>query len=112
MHLPQESRAGAADVGLIPTEAHDTEVGKSIRSEKTRALVDGRFLRETLRPGMSVVDVDANFGYFTLLMAEAAGSEGLVFAVEADPDAVGILRADLALRIAINEVMTGRGALA
>jgi len=61
---------------------------------------------------MSAVDVDANVGYFTLLMAKIVGSEGQVLPVEADPDAVAFLRADLALRIAIIEVMTGRGASA
>ena len=49
-----------ADGGLILTEAHDTEVGQSIWSTKALAPGEGRFLRETLRPGMSVVDVDAN----------------------------------------------------
>ena len=49
-----------ADAGLILTEAHDTEVGQSMRSAKALAPGEGRFLRETLRPGMSVVDGDAS----------------------------------------------------
>jgi hypothetical protein len=66
-----------ADGGLILTEAHDSEVEQSIRSAKTRASDKGRFLRETLRPGMSVGDVDANFGYFTLLMGPAEVRPGI-----------------------------------
>ena len=49
-----------ADGGLILTATHDTGVGQPIRSAKTLAPGEGRFLREALRPGMGVVDVDAN----------------------------------------------------
>ena len=49
-----------ADGGLIMTEAHDTEVGQSIRSATALAPGEGRFLRETLIPGLSVVDGNAN----------------------------------------------------
>jgi len=91
-----------ADVGAILTDARDTEVGQSIRSAKTWAPGEGRFLRETLRPGMRVIDIGANIGYFTLLMANMVGAEGRVLAVEADPDTVGILRANLELRDSTN----------
>lgn len=38
-----------------------------------------------LRPGMHCVDVDANYGYYTLLMAAACGPEGRVVACEPNP---------------------------
>lgn len=95
-------RVDDADIGAILTDARDTEVGQSIRSAKTWAPGEGRFLRETLRPGMNVIDVGANIGFFTLLMANMVGAEGRVLAVEADPDTVGILRANLALRNSTN----------
>lgn len=47
-----------ADGGLILTEAHDSEVGQSIRSAKALAPGGGCFLRETLRSGMSAVDAN------------------------------------------------------
>ena len=45
-----------------------------------------RALRSLLREGMSVWDVGAHAGYYTLLCAAAVGPSGRVLAVEADPD--------------------------
>lgn len=39
-------------------------------------------LAEIVRPGMTVVDIGANLGYFSILMADLVGSEGHVFAFE------------------------------
>lgn len=38
-----------------------------------------------IRPGMTAVDVGANLGYFTLLMADLVGSSGRVLAFEPNP---------------------------
>lgn len=43
-------------------------------------------LRRLVRSGMTVIEVGANIGYFTLTMARAAGSNGRVFAFECDPE--------------------------
>ena len=42
-------------------------------------------LRALLRPGMTCVDVGANWGYFTLLAAHLTGGEGRVVGLEPDP---------------------------
>ena len=42
-------------------------------------------LARLIQPGWACVDVGANHGYFTLLMADAVGSEGRVLAVEPNP---------------------------
>jgi FkbM family methyltransferase len=49
-------------------------------------------MRSILRPGMNVIDIGANIGYFTALAARAVGSEGRVLAVEADPETFRLLR--------------------
>ena len=46
---------------------------------------------ELLRPGMTVVDVGANFGYYTLLAAAGVRLESHVHAIEADPHNFEIL---------------------
>jgi len=46
---------------------------------------------ELLRPGMTVVDVGANFGYYTLLAAAGVRVENRVHAIEADPQNFEIL---------------------
>jgi FkbM family methyltransferase len=42
-------------------------------------------------PGMVVVDVGANFGYYSLLMADAVGPTGKVFAFEPNPNIARLL---------------------
>jgi FkbM family methyltransferase len=44
-----------------------------------------RVVQQHLRPGGIVVDVGANWGYFSLLAAPAVGAGGTVFALEPDP---------------------------
>jgi FkbM family methyltransferase len=53
-------------------------------------------LRHLLRPGMTFVDVGANWGYFTLVGAHLVGSTGRVLSIEADPRACRALHANLA----------------
>ena len=51
---------------------------------------DGRFqgvvselaIERILRPGMRCIDVGANYGYYSILMAEAVGPDGFVLACE------------------------------
>lgn len=52
-----------------------------------------RTVRRHLRPGMCVVDVGANVGYFTLLAARRVGPTGRVVAVEPSPVAADRLEA-------------------
>lgn len=41
--------------------------------------------RRSLRPGMTFLDIGANWGYFTLLSASLVGASGKVIALEPDP---------------------------
>ena len=55
------------------------------------------FLGRYVRPGMHVVDVGANFGYYTLLFADAVGPNGRVTAVEPNPETAKLLRETIQL---------------
>jgi len=50
------------------------------------------FLRELARPGMTVLDIGANFGVFALSLAKAVGPEGEVFAFEPSATTASYLR--------------------
>lgn len=52
-----------------------------------------------LRPGMTCIDVGANVGYFTMVMAERAGPGGIVHAFEPNPP--------IARRLALNAHVNG-----
>jgi FkbM family methyltransferase len=52
-------------------------------------------LARTLRPGWHCLDVGANHGYYTLIMADAVGREGRVIPVEPTPRLADLLRQTL-----------------
>lgn len=62
-------------------------------------------VRAILRPGMSFVDVGANWGYFTLLAAHLVGRGGRVVSLEPDPRLFPILRSNVA-RNGLDQVTT------
>ncbi len=49
-------------------------------------------VRSEVKPGARVLDLGANIGYFSLLLARCVGPQGSVIAVEPDPDNAMILR--------------------
>lgn len=49
-------------------------------------------LSDLIKPKMTVVDIGANFGYFTLLAASLVGPEGHVYSFEPNPSTFDILR--------------------
>jgi FkbM family methyltransferase len=53
-------------------------------------------LQEYLRPGMTVYDIGANIGFFSLLAARIVGAAGRVAAFEADPEIAARLRENVA----------------
>lgn len=52
-------------------------------------------VRSILRPGMSFVDVGANWGYFTLMAASLVGPSGRVLSLEPDPRLFSILEGNI-----------------
>jgi FkbM family methyltransferase len=46
-----------------------------------------------VKPGMSAVDIGANIGYLTMLLASLVGPSGLVVAVEPNPENIRLLEA-------------------
>ena len=56
-----------------------------------------QFVARQIKPGMTVVDVGANFGYYTLLFGDAVGETGNVIAVEPNPDTASFLQESVTL---------------
>lgn len=54
--------------------------------------------RARVKPGMTVVEIGANVGFFTLLLAQLAGEGGRVLAFEPDPENFRLLRKNAAGR--------------
>lgn len=70
------------DIGPLLLHAGDEVMTPLISAQGTWEAEEAAWLRRVLRPGMSVVDVGANVGYFAVLMAQIVGPTGAVVAVE------------------------------
>ena len=53
--------------------------------------------KKLVKPGMTVFDLGANIGWFTLVMAKLVGEKGHVYAFEPDPKYFNILNENIAL---------------
>src|ERR1019366_3383573 len=59
-------------------------------------------LRRLVRPGMTVVDVGANLGLYSVFLARQVGPAGRVVSFEPDPDLFALLRGNCAANAAAN----------
>ena len=91
--------------------ADDLAVGRYVRADNYEREVAAVF-RRLLRPGMGVLDVGANIGYFTMLSASLVGPTGHVIAVEPNPRNVRLLEASRRLngfaQVSLLQVAAGR----
>jgi len=70
----------------------DWAVGVRIAVKRSYEPHVTRVMRSFLTPGMSVIDVGANIGYFTMLAASRVGPTGRVAAFEPSPDNLDLLK--------------------
>lgn len=71
--------------------AHDEGIARQILVKGIYEAAESRFFMDWLRPGMAVLDIGANFGYFTVLAARAVGGKGSVHAFEPEPGNFALL---------------------
>lgn len=71
----------------------DLAVGRPIMEGGTHEPHVTAVFRHRLQPGMNVLDVGANLGYFTMLAASLVGPTGQVMAIEPNPGNIKLLEA-------------------
>jgi len=95
----------------IYTSVDDLAVGQSVAAGQYEPEVTAVF-RRLLRPGMGVLDLGANIGYFTLLSASLVGATGYVLAVEPNRRNVRLLeasrRANGFAQVTVSQTAAGR----
>lgn len=81
----------AADLGTHPaSRSSPAAAGGFLHPERITSYLD-------LRPGMIVADFGAGSGYFTIPAARRVGAEGKVYAIDIQPQALGVIRSKAAL---------------
>ena len=105
---------GAAIMGtLVPSDNRPIEVygHRMVMGPKsqltvvmTSAVMSGqyevattRLFEKLLLPGMTILDVGANIGYYSLVAAKLVGGQGRVYAFEPDPRNCDVLRQNIEL---------------
>jgi FkbM family methyltransferase len=74
--------------------AHDDlAVGRHVAAGHPYEPAIAEIFERYVEPGMAVIDVGANIGYFTMLLASLVGASGLVVAVEPNPENIKLLEA-------------------
>lgn len=68
----------------IFADPDDLQIGRHVLTGAYEPEVEAVF-RAVLRPGMAVVDIGANIGFFTMLSAALVGPAGAVLAIEPNP---------------------------
>ena len=63
-----------------------------------------KVVRDLVRPGATVVEVGANLGYYTLLMARRVGDAGKIYSFEANPQMANLTRKSVNLNGLANRV--------
>jgi FkbM family methyltransferase len=64
---------------------HDFGIGTQLFLQKGYAQARVDEIKKIVKEGDTVIDIGANIGYFTVLLAKIVGSKGRVFAFEPDP---------------------------
>jgi FkbM family methyltransferase len=108
------------DIVLITSQGNKLYVNKKDTGVAQPLINGGIFDRKEtevimslIKPGMTVVDVGANLGYFTLIAAKLVGDQGRVYAFEPQPDNYRLLTRNIRINgyrniVPINMAMSNK----
>lgn len=79
------------------TDTHDVGFATHLVTDGYWEMWLTQFVAKTIKDGMFVLDVGANFGYYSVLMADLVGPSGKVIAIEPNPRAAQAAEASLSI---------------
>jgi FkbM family methyltransferase len=76
-------------------DSDDPGISRQLLYFGRREAEQKHLVEQLLKPGMTALDIGANIGYFTVMMARIVGSTGRVYAAEPHPGNVELLRTNV-----------------
>jgi len=65
-------------------------------------------MKQNVNPGMTVVDIGANIGYYTVLLSRLVGPTGMVYAFEPDPESYEYLKKNIVMNNCMNVILENK----
>ncbi len=87
---------------LLFVDCRDTIIADALLAYQEYEKEETALVRSLLRPGMAVLDIGANIGYYSLLAAQCVKDHGRVYAFEPEPYNFSLLTASLARNKFVN----------
>ena len=80
---------------LMTLDLGDGGISRVLYSVGHREVAFMKIVKETVRPGMTALDLGANIGYVSLYMLERVGDSGYVYLAEPDPHNISLLEENI-----------------
>jgi len=72
-------------------------ISKDLMINRQRENVETEVVKKIVKPGMCILDIGANIGYYTILMGKLVGDKGRIYAYEPYPSSFDILSRNVQL---------------
>lgn len=92
---PQQFITRLINGSIMYLNLEDTGISKELAVYKTHEPITTKLLQQEIKPGMHVIDIGANIGYYALLEAKLVGEGGEVIAIEPAADNMALLKRNI-----------------
>jgi len=82
---------------LMILDLNDEGIGRELYFKGVHEKNSTRFYVNEIKPGMRILEIGANIGYYALIGAKAVGDAGRVYAFEPSPDNFNLLQKNVML---------------
>jgi len=72
-------------------------ISRALWLEDTREELDVEIVKKEVKPGMNILEVGANIGYYLLLEGRLLKGQGMIYAFEPDPRNISLLERNISL---------------
>lgn len=103
--LRQQHHNIAIDGFNLSLDLSTEGISRTLAIHRSRERDHTLVFKSEIEPGMRVLDIGANIGYYTMMAAKAVGKNGRVFAIEPDPRNLAGLQRTLAANPALQDIV-------